>query len=209
MTINKDIYKSNEEAINSESNNNNNNVTTYSNLSADIDENENNYIENENNYIENENNYIENENNLNTNNQAENSDKGNHNYKKQDVNDIREWAVKSNINHNHLEELLKILRRYSYPELTKSAKTFLSTNNASYDIRKMSGTDGSSGEFVYFGIEKWLRENLSVDLHYSSDIWLQFNVDGMSLFKSSLKQFWPILCKIVYKDVYAPFCVAI
>lgn len=109
-----------------------------------------------------------------------------------------------------MEELLNILRRNSYPNLPKCAKTFLSTNQASYNIRTMNGIDGTAGEFVYFGLEKCLIKYLLPDFHYSSDVFLQFNVDGMTLFNSSSKQFWPVLCKIVYKsNIYSPFCVAI
>lgn len=132
------------------------------------------------------------------------------NYKTKDINDIRKWAITCNIRQNHLEKLLKILSRNSYPILPKCAKTFLFTNTASYNIRIMSDIDGTASEFVYFGIEKWLRKYFVSNLHTSSDILLQFNIDGMALFHSSIKQFWPILCKIIYEpDVYRPFCVAI
>lgn len=131
-------------------------------------------------------------------------------YKARDINDIRKWAITCNIRQNHLEELLKILRRNSYPTLPKCAKTFLFTNTASYNIRIMNGIDGTAGEFLYFGIERWLCKYFVSNLHVSSDISLQFNIDGMTLFHSSAKQFWPILCKIIYEpDVYSPFCVAI
>ncbi|KYN06768.1 hypothetical protein ALC62_02276 [Cyphomyrmex costatus] len=52
----------------------------------------------------------------------------------------------------------------------------------------MNGTDGTAGEFVYFGLEKWLNKHFLHDLHYLSDIFLQFNVDGMTLFNSSSKK---------------------
>lgn len=131
-------------------------------------------------------------------------------YKVRDIDDIRKWSIKCNLRQNNLEELLNILRRNSYPNLPKCAKTFLSTNEASYNIQVMNGLDGTAGEFVYFGIEKWLYRNFLTDLHSSSDISLQFNIDGMSLFNSSLKQFWPILCKIICEtNIYSPFCVAI
>lgn len=117
-------------------------------------------------------------------------------YKIKDINDIREWAIKCNINQNNLEELLNILRRNSYPNLPKCAKTFLFTNQASYNIQKMNGLDGTVGEFVYFGLEKWLYKYFLPDFNSSSDIFLQFNVDGMTLFNSSSKQFWPILSNL-------------
>lgn len=62
--------------------------------------------------------------------------------------------IKCNINQNNLEELLNILRRNNYPNLFKCAKTFLFTNEASYNIRTMNGIDGTADEFVHFGLEK-------------------------------------------------------
>lgn len=39
---------------------------------------------------------------------------------------------------------------------------------------------------------------------------LQINIDGLPLFKSSTKQFWPILCKPHFDpDIYKPFSIAI
>lgn len=74
----------------------------------------------------------------------------------------------------------------------------------------MNGIDGTTGEFVYFEIEKWLRDHFLPEFHSSSDIFLQFNVDGMILFNSSSKQFWPILCKVICEyNIYSSFCVAI
>lgn len=52
------------------------------------------------------------------------------------------------------------------------------------------------GQFVYFGLEKGIRHSVNVDLHENRKLQLQFNIDGVPLFKSAKKQFWPILCKI-------------
>lgn len=64
-------------------------------------------------------------------------------------------------------------------------------------------------EFVYFGISVFLEKSIDEKYHTDNIINLQFNVDGFSPFKSSLRQFWPILGR-VYTDpcVYKPFTVA-
>ena len=80
----------------------------------------------------------------------------NNDYK--DTNDICKWTIKCNINQNNLEELLNILRRNSYPNLPKCVKTFLFTNKVSYNIRLIYRIDGTAGEFIYFGIKKWLGQ---------------------------------------------------
>lgn len=74
----------------------------------------------------------------------------------------------------------------------------------------MTGLNATAGKFVYFGIKNWLDKHFSSDFYNSTDILLQFNVDGISLFNTCCKQFWPILYKIIYEpDIYKPFCVAI
>lgn len=70
---------------------------------------------------------------------------------------IRHWAISNNIQQNTLSELLAILRRRLLPELPTSAKTFLQTEAATYNIREMEAADNSIGQFVYFGIAEGLK----------------------------------------------------
>lgn len=126
------------------------------------------------------------------------------------ITQIRNWAIINNIQQKTLDELLAILRRKLLPGLPKSAKTFLHTQTARYNIREMKAADNSSGEFVYLGLVKGLKMCVREDLHKNNKILLQMNVDGIPLFKSSTKQFWPILCKVFFDpDIYEPFPVAI
>jgi len=128
-----------------------------------------------------------------------------------EIEELRQWAIKSNIKHTHLDSLLQILRRRMLPELPKSSKTFLKTTSAEYEIKQFKGTnDVIIGEFVYFGIAKHLQICVNADLHKENKLYLQFNIDGLPLFKSSSQQFWPILGKIhFYPDIYKVFPVAI
>lgn len=43
----------------------------------------------------------------------------------------------------------------------------------------------------------------------NNKILFQINVDGVPLFKSSTKQFWPILCIFLHQAIYKPFPIAI
>ena len=70
-----------------------------------------------------------------------------------EINEIRDWAIDCGIFQNHLDILLGILRRRLLPNLPKSAKTFLETNTAKYNIIEMNDVIGGKGEFVYFGIK--------------------------------------------------------
>ncbi|XP_033229752.1 zinc finger and BTB domain-containing protein 7C-like [Belonocnema kinseyi] len=67
-----------------------------------------------------------------------------------EVKQLREWAITNEIEQNDVDQLLKILRRRLLPELPKSAKTFLGTSSAKYNIRELQDADGCVGEYVYF-----------------------------------------------------------
>ncbi|XP_034946314.1 uncharacterized protein [Chelonus insularis] len=101
---------------------------------------------------------------------------------------------------------MDILRIRVYPDLPKTARTFLGTTCGKYEIENFSKNE----EFVYFGIKKNQENCLNCELHDTNNIELLINVDGLPLFKSSSKQLWPILCKVYDKlDRYKPFPVAI
>lgn len=103
---------------------------------------------------------------------------------------LRNWAIKNNITHTSLSELLTWLS--AKPDLSgipKDARTLLNTPRTT-DVQNMG-----SGQFYYFGLTKKLTtivvKHKKVDL-----LELDFNIDGLPLYKSSNVQFWPILCRI-------------
>lgn len=128
-----------------------------------------------------------------------------------EITQLRQWAMESNIPQTHLDKLLAILRKRMLPDLPASSKTFLKTSLAEYNIQKFKKTDGTEiGEFVYFGIAKHLQRCVNPTLHKDNCLSLQINMDGLPLFRSSFTNFWPILCKVHHQpDVYEPFPVAV
>lgn len=128
-----------------------------------------------------------------------------------DIAQLRQWAIQSCIEHCHLDSLLRILRRRLIPNLPITSKTFLRTTSANYEIKKFRSNDGAIiGEFVYFGITADLRRSVNREIHQTNILNLQINCDGLPLYKSSSKEFWPILCKVHnIPDIYKPFPVAI
>ncbi|XP_051155831.1 uncharacterized protein LOC127287930 [Leptopilina boulardi] len=124
--------------------------------------------------------------------------------------ELREWALESNIQQNHLDKLLLILRQRLLPELPKSSKTFLKTSSAKYTITAMSDSHGGTGEFVHFGLKPGLERCINVYLHSNNLIELIIDVDGLPVSKSGIKQMWVNACKIhSTSDVYKPFPVGI
>jgi len=104
-----------------------------------------------------------------------------------------------------------ILRRRLIPNLPAKSKTFLKTKSANYQIKDFRSNNNTIiGEFIYFGIAAGLQRCVNKEVHLRDILDLQINCDGLPLYKSSTKQFWPILCKIHNSpDVYKPFPVAI
>lgn len=130
-------------------------------------------------------------------------------FENNEIEELRDWALRGNpaIPHTRIDELLLILRKRLLPDLSKTAKTFLQTIKTQYDI-EINEQDAS--EFVYFGISEQLKRIVNPSLHNDHIIYLLVNVDGLQLFKSSSKQFWPILCQVFCEEnAYKPFPVAI
>lgn len=102
---------------------------------------------------------------------------------------LRNWALKNNITLSSLSELLNWLStKPDLSDIPKDARTLLNTPRTT-DVQNMG-----SGQFYYFG----LRKKLTIVVKHKrvSLLELDFNVDGLPLYKSSNLQFWPILCRI-------------
>ena len=108
-----------------------------------------------------------------------------------DIEKLKHWAIEHNITHAALRSLFKILQKF-LSNLPRDPRTFLKTT------KDVSVLPISGGNFYNFGIKKALEMilkefNLKDEITFS----LQFNIDGLPLHKSTGKQFWPILVRIV------------
>lgn len=106
---------------------------------------------------------------------------------------IRDWAIKHQITHSALKELLDILKSEYDPQIPSDPRTLCKTpSGLSNKIRNICG-----GEYFHFGLKCVLKEFLEslsdTDRATIASIALNINCDGIPLFKSSGKQFWPIL----------------
>ena len=124
-------------------------------------------------------------------------------------NELAAWGADFGISHAALRALLHILRG-KYPELglPKDPRTLLSTRR-NYEIKRIAG-----GEYFHFGAVAGITVSiLSEKQFFESDlvenIELQFNIDGLPLFKSANTQFWPILSRVVKPVVLSPFIVGL
>lgn len=129
---------------------------------------------------------------------------------KPDVRDfLRNWAEDFNITHAALKRLLQCFSKHH--ELPLDPRTLMETPASLKDIIPMG-----SGEYYYFGLLNQIEGKLKCGLkHQHTDqqgrkvLSLKTNIDGIPLFRSSLVQFWPILCILNESVSEEPFTVAV
>lgn len=100
--------------------------------------------------------------------------------------------------------LLSILRTF-HPELPTDARTVLKTQTHVSTI-KMEGR-----EYYHFGLAKGIVSRLKslILSEQLQTVKLQFNLDGLPLFKSCTLQFWPILAIVNCDYAKHPFLVGL
>ncbi|RVE41714.1 hypothetical protein evm_013645 [Chilo suppressalis] len=117
--------------------------------------------------------------------------------------DIKMWAIKYNIPHSAYNELSLILNKNGNIILPKDARTLFQT---SQDVQIIpSGT----GNYWYNGLIKQLKKIIECANDLPDNISLNFNIDGLPLYKSSRQQFWPILCNISEMPRLPPLIISI
>lgn len=104
-------------------------------------------------------------------------------------NQLRSWALDFNIQRRALSALLKILIAAGFVYLPKDYRAFLKTPRV-IDIETRAG-----GQYWHHGIESGLK-TIFVKLNTDIKLALNFNIDGLPLFKSSPIGLWPILGNI-------------
>ena len=116
---------------------------------------------------------------------------------------LASWSARHNLTKSSVDELLGMLREEGL-SLPKDGRTLLQTP------RSVDSEDKCGGKYIYYGLENGLVKVLghlsAVTLSKLETIKLNVNIDGVPLFKSSGKQFWPILCSF---GGYEPFIVAL
>lgn len=116
---------------------------------------------------------------------------------------LRKWALSSGvISMSKIDELLAKLRPV-FNNLPKSYKTLLKTD----DVHITQVENG--GQFWYRGIQHYLDGlNLENYLQVKGKIEIDINTNGLPLFRSSKKKFWPILGHLIGTK-NEPFIIAI
>lgn len=106
------------------------------------------------------------------------------------VNEIRSWAIQYNVQRRAVSALLKILIvSAQMTHLPKDSRTLLKTP------RSVEIIDLAGGRYWHNGIRRNLKL-IFAKLKYNLNVRLNFNIDGLPLFKSSPISFYPILANI-------------
>ena len=106
-------------------------------------------------------------------------------------------------NFSGLLQLIKKSGRFHPGDVPNDPRTLLKTPRSNDVINKCGG------QYIYFGLERGIANVLNNSAFKENDlIYVDINIDGLPLHKSSNRQFWPILCKVV-KSTHQPFVVAL
>lgn len=117
------------------------------------------------------------------------------------------WALKHNITHTALSELLSKLHTCDYADLPKDARTLLNTpRNSIVEIW------AENESFFHYGLKKSIIEQLKRAcikfIMENKVIMIDLNIDGLPISKSSKSQIWPILGKIYGDKAFIPFVIS-
>lgn len=118
-----------------------------------------------------------------------------------------DWVNHFQVKHNAVDSLLKLLKQSGHPCLPATARSLLGTARE-FNLQKKSGM-----EYLYFPLGESLLENFRSypqDIRQNVDhLELNFNIDGIPLFKSSRSSLWPVLCGIMNVTPVKVFPIAL
>lgn len=103
---------------------------------------------------------------------------------------LRRWSIEGNMTHTNLKRLLSILNEgyvCTTLQLPKDPRTLLKTPK-DICIKNIEG-----GQYWHHGFTETLINLLKDFLLVPDTIHVSFNFDGLPLFNSAKKEFWPIL----------------
>ena len=119
------------------------------------------------------------------------------------------WAIAFNVSNASFASLLDILRD-QHPDFPKDPRTLRSIPR-NIELKSVAGS-----QYFHLGLKKGIISKLMLISQHQPEefrrlkqLSLQFNVDGLPLFKSVPGEFWPILCLIENVSCKIPFAVGV
>ena len=132
---------------------------------------------------------------------------------------LKRWVIENNVTKSATSSLLSILKNY-HPNLPSCAETLLRCDSNNVTVKNDS--------FAYFGIKSNVVTRIRAGIKDLSNrgsrygelkteacekqaklVSLQINFDGMPIFKSSSRNFWPILARVIESARTDPFVIGL
>lgn len=86
--------------------------------------------------------------------------------------------------------MLLFLKNNGFPDLPSDSRTLLETPKSRIVL------DVPPGKYIHIGLKNGLDNILSNSNKDNSELYLDFNIDGLPITKSTNNRFWLILCRV-------------
>lgn len=130
--------------------------------------------------------------------------------KKSFVDELSTWALQCQVKHSALNKLLAILKSAGGHEyLPADARTLVKTPRDKVELKNFANSKFRQ-DYWHYGLQKVVKEALSGQPGNYSLVNMNVNIDGVPMFRSSSKSFWPILVELhELRNQLAPLIVGI
>ena len=110
--------------------------------------------------------------------------------------------IKTNCSLTTIAAFAQLLRDIGH-DVPKDARTIMKTkvHNRTNQL--------NSNNFVHLGLTEGLKKKIVAGDKKLAELILQFNIDGLPLWRSSRTQFWPIICRIINAEDGSEFMVSL
>ncbi|KAL7287656.1 hypothetical protein TKK_0018297 [Trichogramma kaykai] len=112
------------------------------------------------------------------------------------------WAINNifTLRNSTIIELLHILKGRVDEDLPLTAATLLKSRSILHNTKVVETSKGNNGSYTYFGLSKVLQIMVKNGDYNEEILEILVGTDGLSIYKNSSKQFWPILIEIYHKN---------
>ncbi|XP_055640812.1 uncharacterized protein LOC129778130 [Toxorhynchites rutilus septentrionalis] len=117
--------------------------------------------------------------------------------------DLQKWTSEYRISQTALKSLITILKTNLELNMPRDPRTLMQIPK-SVTILNMKG----NGQYWHQGLELCLKRSFN-NLTMPMTISLNINIDGLPLFRNSMRNFWPIVCNIYEQPDIPPVVIGI
>lgn len=112
------------------------------------------------------------------------------------VGDLAAFSVRWKLSRLGCNDLFALLQRHGLNGVPTDCRSAIKSIRSRVDVVPM----GACGSYYHFGLAKEVGRSVGLLKDSQHSIKLQFNIDGLPIWKSSQCAFWPILCRAIVGD---------